>query len=168
LSFSPFLIDSEFCSILLQGAMSEAIDELQNVFYSQIPLSKEIGLKVLEYKSNKLVMFAPLKPNVNHELTAFGGSLYCMAVLSGWGLLYLKMKETSIKGHILIQESHINYHYAVNDDIYATCELLHTTDFERFQKTFERRGIARIKLESKITLNNKIAVSFKGSYVVHK
>lgn len=39
----------------------------------------------------------------------FGGSLYCGAVLAGWGWLYLRLKEAEIDdGHIVIQRGQIS------------------------------------------------------------
>jgi thioesterase domain-containing protein len=48
--------------------------------------------------------------NVNHKSTMFGGSLYCGAVLAGWGWLHLRLREEGIEdGHIVIQEGQISY-----------------------------------------------------------
>ena len=44
-------------------------------------------LSVSHYDGNKLQLLAPLEPNVNHQMTAFGGSLLSGCALVGWGLL---------------------------------------------------------------------------------
>ena len=70
-----------------------SIDELQNVFHQQIPITNHLGLQVSSYENETLRLFAPLQENINHKASAFGGSIYSVCVLAGWGLLYLKMKE---------------------------------------------------------------------------
>jgi thioesterase domain-containing protein len=66
--------------------------ELQKILYSEIPLTKAIGIEVCEFTGLSLTLKAPLEKNINHKCTAFGGSLYSVAVLSGWGLIYLLFK----------------------------------------------------------------------------
>ena len=67
--------------------------ELENVLHSEIPLTREIGIEVVDYTGDSLTLKAPLEKNINHKCTAFGGSLYSVSVLSGWGLIHLLMKD---------------------------------------------------------------------------
>ena len=81
------------------------IRKLQELLNSEIPLTNAIGIKVVDYNDCGLTLSAPLKNNINHKCTAFGGSLYSVSVLSGWGLIYLLLNKYNLKGHIVIQES---------------------------------------------------------------
>ena len=140
---------------------------LQEVLHSEIPLTKEIGITVSEYTCDSLTLKAPLESNLNHKCTAFGGSLYSVSVLSGWGLLYLLLKEHDLVGHIVIQESNTKFIKPVESDLSATCSFESVEQKDKFIKMFKRKGVARIQLESRITLHNDDHVVFKGSYVVH-
>lgn len=83
---------------------------LESVLHHDIPLTRDMGLKVLDWHEQQLSLHLPLDPNVNHKSTMFGGSLYCGAVLAGWGWLHLRLKEEGITdGHIVIQEGQISY-----------------------------------------------------------
>ncbi|MDH5179649.1 MAG: thioesterase domain-containing protein [Gammaproteobacteria bacterium] len=143
------------------------LHDLQNKLHEQIPLTKTIGIRVTDYSGETLTLSAPLQNNINHKSTAFGGSLYSVAVLAGWGLLYTKLNELDLSGHIVIQQSNVNYLQPVKSDIIATCSVGDITTFERFIRTFNKKGMARIKLASVIMQGDEAAVEFEGSYVVH-
>ncbi len=143
------------------------IRELQEVLHSEIPLTKEIGIEVRKYVDLSLTMFAPLENNINHKSTAFGGSLYSVSVLSGWGLIYLLLKQNGLSGHIVIQESNTKFLKPVAADIMARCSFKSHEQCGKFINMYKRKGLARIKLESHIECNNELAVIFSGSYVVH-
>ena len=140
---------------------------LQNVLHTEIPLTKHIGLSVIECTDLSLTLNAPLEKNINHKCTAFGGSIYSVSVLSGWGLIYLLLKKHDLSGHIVIQESNTKFLRPVNTDITAVCSFSSTDQYDKFIKMYKRKGLARIKLTSKISFNNENAVIFNGSYVVH-
>ena len=141
---------------------------LQEVLHSEIPITKEIGISVSEYTGDSLTLLAPLENNLNHKCTAFGGSLYSVSVLSGWGLLYLLLEENALLGHIVIQESNTKFLKPVESDLSATCAFESTEQREKFIKMFKRKGLARIKLTSRVSCGGDEHVLFNGSYVVHK
>lgn len=143
------------------------ISQLQEVLHTEIPLTKHIGISVIEQTDLSLTLTAPLKNNINHKCTAFGGSLYSVAVLSGWGLIYLLLKKNSLPGHIVIQESNTQFIKPVNSAITATCSFLSTNQCDKFLAMYKRKNRARIKLISTISCNNENAVTFTGTYVVH-
>ena len=72
--------------------------QLESVLHHDIPLTRDMGLKVLDWHDQQLRLYLPLDANVNHKSTMFGGSLYCGAVLAGWGWLHLRLKEEGDRG----------------------------------------------------------------------
>ncbi|GJM04416.1 MAG: hypothetical protein DHS20C09_04070 [marine bacterium B5-7] len=140
---------------------------LQEVLHSEIPLTKEIGITVSEYTGDSLTLQAPLENNLNHKCTAFGGSIYSVSVLSGWGLLYLLLKEHDLVGHIVIQESNTKFLKPVEYDLSARCSFESIEQKDKFIRMFKRKGVARIQLESRIKFDNDNHVIFNGAYVVH-
>lgn len=143
------------------------INLLQDVLHAEIPLTKHIGLTVVEHTGLSLTLSAPLDKNTNHKCTAFGGSLYSVAVLSGWGLIYLLLKQHDLAGHIVIQESNTKFVKPVTTDITAKCSFSSTHQAEKFLNMYRRKGIARTRLVSEIACDTATAVTFNGSYVVH-
>ena len=140
---------------------------LQDVLHSEIPLTKSIGISVIEHTDLSLTLIAPIENNINHKCTAFGGSLYSVSVLSGWGLIYLLLKQHDLSGHIVIQESNTKFIKPVTSDITATCSFSSKEHYDTFLNMYKKKGIARIKLTANITCNNEVAVIFNGNYVVH-
>ena len=140
---------------------------LQEVLNSEIPLTNYIGIQVGEHTDSSLTLHAPLKNNTNHKSTAFGGSLYSISVLSGWGLIYLLLEKHHLSGHIVIQESNIKYIKPVTTDLTAKCSFTSSEQQDKFLKMYKRKGLARLQLEANIVCNNENAVIFNGTYVVH-
>ena len=54
--------------------------QFQKRINQNIPLTKAMGLKLLEWDGTALLLSAPLAPNSNHQGTGFGGSLYGVGV----------------------------------------------------------------------------------------
>ncbi|HEX8592729.1 MAG TPA: thioesterase domain-containing protein [Pseudomonas sp.] len=145
--------------------------ELERVLHHDIPLTREMGVNVLSWNNHELRLHLPLEPNINHKSTMFGGSLYCGAVLAGWGWLHLRLREAGITdGHIVIQDGQINYPLPVRGDAVAICEAPDAALWEKFIATFERRGRARLTLQTRICAqgSNAEAVRFVGQFVLHR
>ena len=144
---------------------------LEEVLHQDIPLTRDMGVKVLSWQNHSLRLHLPLEPNINHKSTLFGGSLYCGAVLAGWGWLYLRLKEAGIDdGHIVIQEGQISYPLPVKSDGIAICDAPDDATWERFVKMYQRRGRARLSLATRIVAegSDESAVEFVGQYVLHR
>lgn len=125
-----------------------------------------MGIRVAGYDGASLKLTAPLGPNINHKCTAFGGSLYSLAVLCGWGMVHLKLAEAGLHKHIVIQESSIRYLLPVAQDMQAACNMDDAT-LRQFMRTLARHGRARLSLDVVISYDNQTAVEFSGRYVVH-
>lgn len=145
--------------------------DLQAVLHSDIPLTRDMGLQVLDWQQHTLRLHLPLAPNVNHKSTMFGGSLYCGAVLAGWGWLHLRLLEAGIDdGHIVIQEGQISYPLPVTGAGVALCAAPEAKVWERFVATYQRRGRARLTLHTQVfnEASDTPAVQFSGQYVLHR
>jgi thioesterase domain-containing protein len=146
-------------------------DELEHVLHHDIPLTREMGLKVLGWQHQQLRLHMPLEPNINHKSTMFGGSLYCGAVLAGWGWLHLRLREAGIEGgHIVIQDGQISYPLPVRGDAVAICDAPDAALWEKFIATYQRRGRARLTLKTRICAQGSEAeaVRFVGQFVLHR
>lgn len=144
---------------------------LESVLHHDIPLTREMGLKVGDWRDARLELHLPLQANINHKSTMFGGSLYCGAVLAGWGWLHLQLREEGIEdGHIVIQEGQISYPLPVTRDATAVCQAPEEKVWKRFVATYKRYGRARLTLETWIVNEGSEdrAVAFTGQYVLHR
>lgn len=141
--------------------------QLQEIIHQDIPLTRAMGLKVKEITADSVSLMAPIEQNVNHQHTAFGGSLFSLAVLSGWCLLLTQLESKGLDGNIVIQDSEIKYLLPVSGDIVAHCQITNSNQLNRFFKMYQRKGMARIRLEVKIMMDEAVAVQFSGNYVVN-
>lgn len=144
---------------------------LQSVLHQDIPLTRDMGVEVISWQDHQLRLHLPLAQNINHKSTLFGGSLYCGAVLAGWGWLYLRLKEAGIDdGHIVIQDGQIQYPLPVKRDGVAICDAPDEASWDKFLKMYQRRGLARLALKTRIVAegSDAPAVEFVGQYVLHR
>lgn len=154
-----------------EAAMSRDSRYLESILHHDIPLTREMGLKVLDWQHDQLQLHLPLQANINHKSTMFGGSLYCGAVLAGWGWLHLKLREAGIEdGHIVIQEGQISYPLPFTRDATVVCPAPEDKVWKRFLATYKRYGRARLTLETWIVneRSEERAVTFTGHYVLHR
>lgn len=139
--------------------------ELTRFLHAHIPLSQAMQITARNYDGQSLVLGAPLAPNVNDKSTAFGGSLYNLAVLCGWSLLRLKLNEAGMeKKNIVIQEANTRYLLPVSGELQAECRLVPEA-WQDFLQPLQQRGRARITLNVIIRQQDKPAVEFTGTYV---
>ena len=97
-----------------------------------------------------MTLAAPLAPNLNHRNTAFGGSISALGILSGWTLLFLKLRECNIKSRLVIQKSAFDFEDPIAADFTAVCTLPDAAAWEKFLRTLTRHGRARITVLSRI------------------
>jgi thioesterase domain-containing protein len=137
--------------------------QIEELFYTKIPITRALGVRVEEYDGRRLVLTAPLCENVNHLGTAFGGSLNALAVLSGYGLLWLELRDAEC--HLVIRDSSISYERPVRGDIRAVCVRPDEEALEAFKQTLRQKGRARIVLSATIEDGGVTAVRFRGTFV---
>lgn len=149
----------------------QLLENLQRVLAHEIPISAALGIRPLRYDGMELTLGAPLQPNINHKQTAFGGSLYCAAVLAGWALLHLRLRPhldaAGVAAHIVIQQADIDYRRPVSTDFEAMCRWPPTLEESRLLRMLKRHGRARVQLEARIGVESDPLVRFTGRYVVH-
>ena len=154
-----------------ETAMSRDSRYLESILHHDIPLTRDMGLKVLDWQHGQLQLHLPLHANINHKSTMFGGSLYCGAVLAGWGWLHLQLREEGVEdGHIVIQEGQISYPLPVTRDATVVCLTPDEKVWKRFVATYKRYGRARLTLHTWIVNegSEERAVTFTGQYVLHR
>lgn len=141
------------------------LTELTAYIHTHIPLTFHIGAVVDFYDGKKMVVSAPLDPNLNHRNTAFGGSISTLGILSGWALLFLQLKESGLKTRLVIQKSTSDFIEPIEQDFTATCFSPPEEDWEKFMKTLKKHGKARVRLDSQILCGSRNCGNHEGTYV---
>jgi thioesterase domain-containing protein len=140
-------------------------EELQNYLYNNIPITKAMGVAVRECRPNKVVLFAPLAPNINHRETVFGGSACTLAILSAWGLLHIGLTRDSIAARLVIQQNAMSYDKPINGDFHAICHFDDASVWDRFKATLQRHKRARITITSVLECEGERVAKFEGQFV---
>ncbi|MBN7819366.1 YiiD C-terminal domain-containing protein [Bowmanella yangjiangensis] len=96
---------------------------LQDTWYETIPISEQMGIKLYQYTGRTLEVRASLNKNINLHGTMFAGSIFSLATLTGWGMLYLQLKEKQLDGEIVLGDADIHYHKPVSMQPRALCNI---------------------------------------------
>jgi thioesterase domain-containing protein len=114
-------------ALYLQGSAAEQlcwVRELTTTWQQTIPLSEFMQLAVESFDGQRLRCSAPLTPNKNLHHTMFAGSIYSMATLTGWGMVYLQLKSLGLEGDIVLADAKIRYLAPVKQQPTAQVDLL--------------------------------------------
>jgi len=92
-------------------------EELEKLWHRGIPLTVAMQIAVESCSSEHLTVAADLGPNANVHGTAFAGSLYAIAALTGWGMVWLALRERGLDGAIVLARGEIDYRRPVVERI---------------------------------------------------
>lgn len=146
--------------------------DLQSVIDVEIPMCRQMGVRVVDLDDQGLLMSFPLDQNRNHQGTAFAGSLNALCTITGWGATYLETQSLDPDAVIVIRRSQIKYHRPVDAPlIVARC--LHVSDAQRshFAEMLAEKGQAKLDFDVQIDhaeFDDRPRVVFRGSYVAIK
>lgn len=146
--------------------MNMTAADLEKRILTDIALARHIGVRVVEFDSRSLVLGAPFASNSNHKGTAFGGSLFSLAVLAGWGLLTVKLHEHGVEGELVIQDSRVSYLAPVTGELIARAALPAEPELEKFLRAVDRYRKGRIRLHVAIENAGREAVRFEGTFAL--
>jgi thioesterase domain-containing protein len=129
---------------------SDASGDLEAFLRREIPLSRDMGVSVSHLDGEALELSAPLAPNLNHKRTAFGGSLYSLAVLAAWGTVRLILQDAGIMAHVVISEGGLSYLKPVTGEFRARCPRPPEAAAVAFRHALLRKGKGRIALRCEV------------------
>jgi thioesterase domain-containing protein len=138
-------------------------NQLCTTWQQTIPLSQFMQLSITRFDGNELRCDAPLAPNINLHQTMFAGSIYALATLTGWGMLYLQLQALGVHGDQVLAEGNIKYLKPVAAEPQARCALQHCIgDLNALQQG--RKVMQHIKVQ--VFSANELAAEFSGRYAV--
>ncbi|HSN17886.1 MAG TPA: YiiD C-terminal domain-containing protein [Gammaproteobacteria bacterium] len=150
-----------------RGTGEDAARRLASYMYAHIPLVAQMQVTVTSSDAQGLRLTAPLAPNINHERTAFGGSLASIMTLACWGYLWLQL-EGEPRLHIVVNEAKVSYLKPVTGALDTLCLPPPPAELERFREMLARRGKARIELAAEVRQGDTLAARYLGSFAVYR
>lgn len=145
----------------------QALNEqtVQQYLYDHIPLSRAMQVEVSSVQLNEVILSAPLAPNINHQETVFGGSASAVAILAAWSLLHVRLNTAGIASRLVIQGNTMQYELPISGTFTARAYIAEPAAWQRFVRTFERRGRARISVTSVLEYEGQQAGILQGEFV---
>lgn len=143
------------------------VSRLEHYMHRTIPLVEQMQVRVTAFDAAGLTLTAPLAPNINHERTAFGGSLASLATLACWGYLWLLLEDDPGM-HVVVNEAQLRYLKPVTAALTARCETPAADALQKFLDTLRRRGKARIELKAAILQDGVLCTEYTGSFVAYR
>ena len=142
------------------------IQYLENFIHSNMPLTRVMAIEILEATEDKVVVFAPLAPNINHMNNIFGGSASVVAILAAWSLVFTKLTEQGLSGHIVIHKNSMIYEKPITGGFTAIAQNIEPKAWEKVVNTFSRHRMARIIVTSILEFDGEKVGHFEGEFVV--
>ena len=123
--------------------------QLQEKIRTTIPLSDTMQFSITELTASSIVVQAPLSPNVNIHGTGFAGSIYSLAVLTGWALVTHIMELQDMVGDLVVAKAEIKYRRPVTDDILCQCNISED-ELRQVTNQFAEKGKSRLALDIEV------------------
>jgi thioesterase domain-containing protein len=126
-----------------------AAEALQRKIRDAIPLSDAMQFSIDSLELNAIEVSAPLPPNVNIHGTGFAGSIYSVAVLTGWALCTHILDEMKVDAELVVAKAEIRYRAPVTGELRCTSGA---DEVQRasFLRDIEQRGKGVLPLEIKV------------------
>jgi thioesterase domain-containing protein len=138
---------------------------IQAYLYEQIPLSKAMEVQVMKVTSNLVILAAPIKPNINHRSTVFGGSASALAILSAWTLVNFRLQSEGIQTRLVIQKNTMSYDQPITSNFEAVCSLTEQQVWTKFSKILQKKKKSRITVNSFLQCQGQQVGEFTGIFV---
>lgn len=136
---------------------------LQHTWHSTIPLSAYMQLQIEHCDGYQLQCTAPLPPNINLHQTMFAGSIYTLATLTGWGMLYLQLQSMGLHGAQVLADANIRYLKPIRSQPTAICQLK-TVRGDLAPLAQHRRVKQQIQVQ--LFAEGELCAEFSGLYAV--
>lgn len=134
--------------------------------HQQMPLTLAMGLKVTQIDDDMTRLIAPLEPNLNHQQTAFGGSIAALGITAGWVYLHARLhREGIVRPRLIIQKSQVEYLHPIASEMEACCGLPEAGEWEAFITRLRDKGRARINRPAQVQGQGRIGAIHHGTYV---
>ena len=138
---------------------------IQNYLFRNIPLTKAMGVGVVEAEPDKVVLNAPLEPNINHRETVFGGSASALCILSAWALVHFRLQHEGFACRVVIHKNTMIYEKPILSEFTACCILADQQSWAAFVKVLSKKGKSRVTLTSSLECGGEKVGSFEGTLV---
>ena len=137
----------------------------QDDLRKKIPLCAAMQIEVRSVCHKRVELFAPLKPNLNHQNTGFGGSLVSIGLLAGWTLIRFRLDREDLDCDLVVYRETTHFRRPVTGPMYAICTFDDPNEWTRFLEQLGEHRQAKLRLRIAIQSDGREAASLKCDYV---
>lgn len=130
---------------------------------SQVPLIAHMAVDLVAWDGRTAVVEAPLAPNLNTHGTAFGGSLYNVAAMTGWAAVHLTLMDAGHTPSVWVVKGEIDYKAPVRGILRGTATVSADTRTQLLE-AYASRGRAKVAIDVVIREGDQDAVLLKAVY----
>jgi thioesterase domain-containing protein len=134
---------------------------LQQKIRSAIPLSDAMQFTIDALGMDAIEVSAPLPPNVNIHGTGFAGSIYSVAVLTGWALCTHILEQKGVAAELVVTKAEIRYRAPITGDL---CCAIRIDAAERAAFLAGIRDQGKGVLRLNIDVGGRPEAVLKGTY----
>jgi thioesterase domain-containing protein len=138
---------------------------LQKFLQERIPMSTAMAVEVMAAEPDGVTVRAPLEPNINHRDTVFGGSAAAVAILSAWGLLFVRLRDAHPDATIVIQRHTMRHLKPITGAFTASSFLAEQGAWDRFVTTYQRRKLARVSVRALLHCGGELVGELDAAFV---
>jgi thioesterase domain-containing protein len=95
----------------------------------------------------------------------FGGSAAAVAILSAWGLLFLRLRDEHPNATIVIQRHSMRHLRPITGAFTASSFLPDPAAWETFVTTYRRKKLARIAVKAVLSCDNEQVGDLDAAFV---
>ena len=139
--------------------------ELTMYIHEQIPITAAMGIEIIEFSGNSVRASAPLAANINHQDSAFGGSIATLGILTGFVALSATLKEHGESVHLVIQHSETEFSKPAVGAMQSESRPISDATLKEFLGSLQRSGRARTLITSDIFSEGRLIAKNTGTYV---
>ena len=149
-------------------------EQMTQLLRDTIPLCGFMNITVNSLDETSIEVFAPLEPNKNVHGTGFAGSLYSLAVVSGWALIQnkitLAVNPLEYTTELVLKQATIHYKRPVVSSIQLTTRFEkhgeHLLNDAKINDALQHPGKLYLPLQITIKSNGAKCATVDAHYVV--
>ena len=142
--------------------MSEAYEKF---IRNYVPLTQEMGLRLLEISDQRIRLGFPAEPNFNAMNVVFGGSQVSGAALACWAWMFRRLQQAGVDAKVVLKDCDSQLKRPVTSDYEVHSQGLSSEEWEEFLVTLRKKGQSRLQLSAEIIQNGDLMATYKGRYV---
>ena len=145
--------------------MNRAAADFERYLHAQIPLTQAMAISVIHADDRGVRLRAALGPNLNHQQSAFGGSIVTLAITAAWAYVHVRLRREGWASTVVIQRNSVDFLAPARNDIEAHCAAPSALQWARFIDVLKLKGKARIDMHAAVEAGDVLVARFEGRYV---